>query len=147
MQVFLFADLILLPAADITPDPEVAKLQMELLKTLKSGFQASKVEYEAGRGTIEAMCKLAKPLLEVELAIATKPEQRIAAHLAYFKLMVKLDEQTVDSYEAGIRPLAQFIENRAERLQAEINLRKAGGKPPRGTKPAAKPKPPEKLDK
>lgn len=142
MHFVLIAVLGLVPAAE--PDAEVRKLQTELVKTLRKAIAASREEYEAGRGTVEGVVEIAKPLRDAELAIATGQADRIAAHLGYFKWMVTVDELSVAKYEIGRISLTDQIKARAARIEAEIGLRKAGGRPPKGTKPPRLPKVPMK---
>lgn len=150
MHAFLLAISTLLPAftppepEGATPDPAIRPLQAELVASAKELLAYRKAQAEAGKIPLSELREAAKRLRDAELAYATKPAERVAAHLAYFALAVEVDEQAVLKIEAGLLSSGDFYETRADRLQAEIDLRKAGGKPPRGTKPAAKPKLPKR---
>jgi hypothetical protein len=137
------------PGGEAAPAPggdstEVKKLLKERLEALRNAVLALQEEYKAGRGTAELFIETARPLLEAELELATKPAERIAAHQAYFKLLVMVDEIVKARYEAGQVRVAEFYLARAARLKAEIELRRAGGKPDKDIKPASPPKPLEK---
>lgn len=151
MRASLLMVSILLPAcaapvfgAEKPPDPTIRKLQTELVASLKELLASRKAQWEAGKISSEEALEAAKLLRDAELDLAAKPTERVAAHLAYFALAVKADEEAVGRFEAGSMAPVGFQLIRAERIRAEIDLRKAGGSPPRGTKPAAKPKPPAK---
>ena len=146
MHAFLLAISTLLSASPApepggaAPDPAIRKLQAELVASLKELLACRKAQAEAGKIPLSELRGPAKRLRKAELAYATKPAERVAAHLAYFALSVEVDEQAVSKFEAGALSPVDFYDIRANRLEAEIDLRKAGGLPPRGTKPA-KPKP------
>jgi hypothetical protein len=152
MHAFLLAISTLLPAAPApepggaAPDPAIRKLQAELVATTKEFLAFRRAQATAGKIPLSELREAAKRLRDAELAYATKPAERVAAHLAYFALSVEVDEQTVSKFEAGAISQGEFYDIRATRLEAEIDLRKAGGKPPRGTKSAAKPKPLKEAD-
>ena len=140
---------ILLPAcaapvfgAEPLPEPTLHTLQTELVASLKELLACRMAQWESGKISPDEALPAAKLLRDAELDLAATPAQRVAVHLAYFAIAVKADEEGVIRFEAGTTPPVGFQTIRAERIRAEIDLRKAGGKPPRGTKPAAKPKPP-----
>jgi outer membrane protein TolC len=142
MQLILIAVLGLMPDAE--PDAEVRKLQTELVKTLQKAIAVIQLEYEAGRRTTDEVVEFARPLRDAELAIATVQADRIAAHLRYFKSMVTLDKPSVAKFEAGRISFTDYLKARVARIEAEIGLRKAGGMPPKGTKPLGAPKLPKR---
>src|SRR3954449_12095186 len=101
MQIVLCVMLGLVPAAEAEPDGGARKLQLEMIKVLKKGLEARRNEYAAGRCTLDSLLDLARPLRDAQVEVAAKPADKVAAHLAYFKLMVDVDEMTVARYEAG----------------------------------------------
>jgi hypothetical protein len=142
LGVFLLCSAATYAVADAAADAEIAKLQAGAIKALKEAVGATREEFLAGRGRMDTLLHLGKKLRKAELAVAATPAARIAAHEAYFKVVVEADERAANGHEAGLIPASEFFAIRAMRLQAEADLRKAGGKPPAGVKPPTEPKPP-----
>jgi hypothetical protein len=121
------------PKADNTVklDPatqaKVRKLQMERRDVLKKALDARRDEYEAGRGTMEALLEGTRNLLHAELDLATTAQQKIAAHAAILKVMKEMEKLTTARYEAGRLKLADYCDMQAARMEAEIGWLKAGG--------------------
>ena len=109
--------------------PEVRKLLKERRDVLSTAALARSQEFKAGRGTLEPLLRSHRELLKAELELATKPAERVAAHEEHFNAMRKHEEMTKKAYDAGRMGAADYYEMRAARLEAEIELRRAGGKP------------------
>src|SRR3954468_2997474 len=71
---------------------KIKKLQVELRDTLKKALDARHQEFMAGRGTLDVMLEVSEKLLKAELNVATRKEQRIAAHAAHLKLTQSAEE-------------------------------------------------------
>jgi outer membrane protein TolC len=118
---------------------EVKKLLVQRRDHLRKSVDAMRKEYEVGRRTLHSLLGTMKQLRDAELELASNSAGRQAAHLEFFRFTVELDEKLLAAFEAGRVSPAEFHEVRAERLQAEIDLRRAGGVPPRDIKPAREP--------
>jgi hypothetical protein len=146
MQTAALIALCLAASADPAPEPdaEVRKLQLKVVEVLKEGVRGREAEYKAGRATSDSLLEVAKALRDAQLDLTAKPAERVAAHQAYLKVVADADQLSAARYSSGRCSLTDHCLMRAERLRAEIELRKAGGKPPRGIKPPADVKAPEK---
>jgi hypothetical protein len=109
--------------------PEVKALLKERRDALAKAVEARSAEYLAGRGTQAAMLRVCRELLKVKLELAMEPAERIAAHEEHFNAMRKFAEVVKEGFEAGRIKAADHFEMHAARLEAEIGLRRAGGKP------------------
>ena len=96
---------------------------------------------------IDYILRIARQLRQAELSLATRPEEQRAARLAYFKFTCEMDDQTIGFYDKGVAALPDLLLMRATRLSAEIDLRQAGGTPPKDIKPAREIKDRHKLRK
>jgi outer membrane PBP1 activator LpoA protein len=118
---------------------EVKKLLVQRRDVLVLGVKVKKEAYDAGRLTLDDLQQVSKQLLEAELELVMKAADRIAAHQRRFKLAYEVEEVVTARYKAGRESVGNLYQARADRLAAEIALRRAGGEPPAGTRP------PEKL--
>jgi hypothetical protein len=119
-----------LPERKAKPDsPEVKKLLREWRDALKEEAKARLQEFEAGCGTLASLLDVFRKLLDAELEVASKPAERVAAHERHFDMMRKVEAITREGYEAGRVKAADKSQAWAARLEAEIGLRRAGGKP------------------
>ncbi|HZY83634.1 MAG TPA: sigma factor-like helix-turn-helix DNA-binding protein [Gemmataceae bacterium] len=116
------------PQAD---GPEVKALLKERQDVLKREAEARSQQFEAGRGLQAPLLAVCRELLKAELELATKPEERVAAHERYFNAMRKFEQFVKEGYEAGRIMVTDHFQIQAARLEAEIGLRRAGGKPPK----------------
>jgi hypothetical protein len=117
------------PVPEKKDSPEVKALLKERRDVLKKEALARSEEFEAGVGTLASLLNVSRELLKTELELATKPAERVAAHEGHFNAMRKLEELVKEGYEAGRIKAADHFEMRAARLEAEIGLLRAGGKP------------------
>jgi hypothetical protein len=106
---------------------KIKKLQVELRDTLKKALTARKAKFEAGRGTQEGLLEVSQKLLEAELTVAARKEQRVAAHAAHLKVAQAVEELTTARYDAGRATVACKDMAVAARIEAEIGWLKAGG--------------------
>src|SRR5436190_759016 len=79
----------------------IKQLQLERRDALKKAVKAREQEFLAGRGTLHALLKLTQQLLQAELEVATKAEQRVAAHAAYLELAKQVEKMTEAAFKAG----------------------------------------------
>jgi hypothetical protein len=128
------------PAPSKTGDSaEIKTLLVQRRDHLRKAVTAMRAEFEAGRRTLQSVFGTMKQLRDAELELARTPAERQAAHLELFKAAVEIDELLLVAFEAGRVSPTEFHAVRAERLKAEIDLRRAGGVPPRDIKPAREP--------
>jgi hypothetical protein len=125
------------PAPREQDSPVVKKLKEQRVKMLKLALKDS-IQRRSTHPNwdIENILKIARQLREAERSLATRPEERRAAELAYFKLICQMDDQMIEAYEHGVEAPADVFLMRAARISAEIDLRQVGGAPPRDIKPA-----------
>ena len=114
------------PQAD---GPEIKALLKEREEVLKKEVSALSDQFEAGRGLLTPLLAASRELLKAQLELATKPAERVAAHERHFNALRKWEQIVKDAYEAGRMNAAAHFEMRAARLEAEIGLLRAGGKP------------------
>lgn len=125
--------LILLAALAADPEPgdaEVAKLHKERVATMRDLLKKMRGAYLAKSVTLHRVAEVGEWLLQTELDAATKAADRVAAHQNYLKLMVELHVRCQQKFEVGTIQFTEVARAKAARLKAEIDLRKAGGKPP-----------------
>lgn len=113
--------------------PEVKKLLKLRRDTLKRMMEARMKMFQAGRGTLDSMLETSRQLLDAELELAATQPERVAAHLDYFKVACQIDELCTARYKAARSTETERLQARADRLAAEIGLRRAGGAPPKGS--------------
>lgn len=135
--MFIAFALILLGAED---SAEVKKLLKERIAALRNALEVETASYKAGKGAWSSLTSAAVELATAELELADTAEKKRAILLTVFKLAEEMDERAVLRIESGVGELADHFKARAFRLKAEIDLRRAGGTPPKGTKPPRDPK-------
>lgn len=113
---------------------KVKSLQIQRRDLLKKAVDALYAQFEAGRITGEPVTKAARLLLQAELDVATKQEERIAAHAAQLKLAKSVEVITTGAYKAGRMTAADHFLAQCDRLEAEIGWLQAGGKEGREAK-------------
>src|SRR5262249_42454918 len=85
---------------------------------------------KAGMATPLSLMESSGELLEAELELATKAEERVAAHAAHLEVARWAERFAEASYKTGALRGADFQRARAARLKAEVGWLKAGGKDP-----------------
>ncbi len=123
--------------------PAVKKLLKERVAALKDCVEGEEALLKAGRGSPERVVGAAVELAEAELEIADTAEKRREIRLRIFKLAVGLEELAKARRAAAVGDLQDVLKARAFRLKAEIELRRAGGAPPKVVKPPREPKGPK----
>jgi hypothetical protein len=112
------------------PDsPEVKKLLKERRDALTKAAEARWQEFAVGVGTQASLVNVSRELLKAELELAARPADRVAAHERHFNLMRKVEKTAKEGHDTGRVKDANYQEARAARLEAEVGLRPAGGKP------------------
>ncbi len=115
-------------ALDAATQAQIKALLVERRDVLRKGMKGIETAFLAGRGALTEMGKTSRLLLEAELALAEKGEQRIGAHRAHFDSMKKMEHVMKGRHEAGAIPLGEYQLARAARIEAEIGWLRAGGK-------------------
>jgi hypothetical protein len=131
----------------LVPDPlrltkEIAKRQFEASRTTVHDLALARREtaracqqdrlerHRAGAPdvTLDLRLEASRRLLEAELAVLDDPAERLAAHERYWEL-TRIAEDTVRAlYEIGRVGLADFMQTRYDRLDAELRLAEARAK-------------------
>ncbi len=117
------------PVPEKKDSPEVQALLKERRDVLKQEVLALSDQFEAGRGPLTPLLAASRELLKAELELATRPTERVAAHERHFSATRRWEQIVKDAYDARRMTAAAFFEMRGARLEAEIGLRRAGGKP------------------
>jgi hypothetical protein len=112
---------------DAATQAKVRKLQVERRDALREALAARQKEFLAGRGTVANCLDVSASLLSAELDLATKAEERLAAHAAHLKIASQVEDAAKQWYDAGRLTVADYQTTRAARLEAEIGWLKAGG--------------------
>jgi hypothetical protein len=135
------------PAPKEKMSPVVKKLLQERVDVLKRALKSrqERMRVDPNGPGPDAVVWVARRLRTAELALAAKPADRIAAHLAYFKFVCEFDDRTISLYESGMFAQPDVLLVRDARLAAEIDLRQAGGTPPKEIKPPREIKEPGKA--
>ncbi|MGL4551363.1 MAG: hypothetical protein ACRC33_09250 [Gemmataceae bacterium] len=120
-------------ATDPAPktDTEIANLQKERVKELREAYAAVKNELDARRCTFGVVREIAKSLRDAELETARTSDERVAILQAYLKAAVVAHIWAKAADEVGRGARSDIHLAVAERLKAELELRKAGGSPPK----------------
>lgn len=106
----------------------IRKLLSERRDTLREAVKARQEEFEAGKADAYCLLDASHLLLQAELELLEKAEERLAAHQAHRERMRVCERKEEALYKAGRRPLSEVLQSRAARLDAEIGLVRAGGK-------------------
>src|SRR5262245_9083491 len=107
---------------------KIKKLQVQRRDLLKKGidlqFRAIK---SGGALRLDVLTRLSKELLQAELDLAATPKERVAAHAARLEIATKIEKDVKAAYDAGGATTLDLTLAQADRLEAEIGWRKAGG--------------------
>jgi hypothetical protein len=131
--VFLLQGLAALGADD---SPEVRKLLVERRDTLRRVVKGREDEVKIGRCSLETLIISYRDLRRAELAAAATPAEKAAALESLYRAACAQDERILQLADSGFASVTDCLMMRAERQAAEIELRRAGGKPPADVKPA-----------
>jgi hypothetical protein len=127
--------LALAPAEPKGDSAEVKKLLQKRVEVLRKAHEMAWSKFKLGPGSLEEILSVLRRLAKAETEAADGPAKRREALLRVFQAAVKLDEFALKGVKAGTYAPATFLMVREFRLKVEIDLRRAGGAPPRGTKP------------
>jgi hypothetical protein len=110
---------------------EVKKLLQMRRKVLDELVRARQMEFAAGRIQFDSLLDALRKQLQLELELATKAEERIAALTKLLRVAAKAEVTTRERYKAGAASMSEFCNSRDFRLQCEIGLLRAGGTRPK----------------
>lgn len=129
------------PAPVAREDHQIRQLQKERRNILAQAVEARKKQILAGQLGIEELCRAGRMLHQAELDLAVSKAERIRAHEQHFEFLQAMEKAMDLRFQTGQVSRADNLLMRAERLQAEIGLLKAGGTPrePPGTPSRARP--------
>src|SRR5262245_40121040 len=141
MFPMLLAAVLIAPSAPVEPvekldaatQAKIKKLMTQRRDALKKALAGRKDEFDAGRATMDSLQEISRQLLQAELALATKQAERVAAHADYLKLARETEKLVKARYEAGRTTEVEYHLASAERMDAEANWLKAGGRKRRRT--------------
>jgi hypothetical protein len=88
-------------------------------------LQMRQARIEAGRDTEEALLDAARMVLEAELPLAERAADRVACLRTYREALKKAEEIARARHEAGRAAPIEWLNARAARLEADINLLRA----------------------
>jgi hypothetical protein len=138
----LLSVVVLLALAPVEPkgdSPEVKKLLQKRVETLREAHRLAMLKLVKANGTPDSVLPVLRRLAKAELEAADGAMKRREALLRVFAHAVKLDQATIRGYKAGAYDTVTFLSVREFRLKVEIDLRRAGGKPPKDTLPPIDP--------
>jgi hypothetical protein len=116
---------------------DVKKLCEQRVELLRKAVKLMEARIAGGQGSLNEHLKILARLSEAELILAATPAERIAVHQANLKRVCKVDKMITAWVKAGTAfPVDQLL-SRAACLSAEIDLRQAGGAPPKDARPAS----------
>src|SRR5262245_37927104 len=113
---------------DATTQAKIRNLQLERRDALKKAIRLQVNRVRGGSATLGSLVETSGELLEVELELATKAEERVAAHASHVELAKWAETFAEASFKAGTYLEPDFQRTRAARLKAEVSWLKAGGK-------------------
>jgi hypothetical protein len=113
---------------------EVKKLLKERVDVLRSVVEARQQGLKMGIGTVGSLAEAYRELTQAELEAADTPAKRMAALLEGYKRAAEVERRVERMFEAGDASRADAMAARAARIKAEIELRRAGGAPPKEAK-------------
>jgi hypothetical protein len=116
------------PKLDAGTQAKVRKLQLERRDTLEKVLRSQLNYVKAGQATPLALVETSGELLEAELDLAAKDQERVAAHAGHLEVAKWAENFTEAMSKAGVLKPTDFQRTRAARLKAEVRWLKAGGK-------------------
>ena len=117
-------------------EPEVKKLLIQRRDLLRDLEKVRREQFKTGRGSMEDILGATRKRVEVELELAETHAARIAALEDLLRVAAQIDDLAKARNKVGRMELAEVLEARDIRLKCEIDLRRAGGKPPKDVPPA-----------
>jgi hypothetical protein len=133
---FLLGIVFFLPRAAVAQDTEVRRLLNERRDVLRALLKNREIEYRSKLCPLERLLRTYRELQAAELAAAITPAERLGALERLLIAVAEQDDIVVGDLARGHATTSDCLAVRAERLEAEIELRRAGGKPPASVKPA-----------
>jgi hypothetical protein len=115
-------------------DASKAELEQQLTETLKTRAESAQTAYEAMVGafnaetvTFDTLADAIKKLAEAEVAMATRPEEEIAALRSYVERTKQWEARIKELFDAGTRggEAKEYYSAKRDRESAEILLLKA----------------------
>jgi hypothetical protein len=125
---------LLFGAAQNEADASKAALELQLKETLKARAESAQTAYEAMTAafetetvTFDTFADAIKELAEAEVALATKPEEEIAALRRNVERTKRWETRIKDLFDAGVRgyEAKEYCSAKRDRESAEILLLKA----------------------
>jgi hypothetical protein len=113
----------------------VPDLARQRLQAAREQENARAQEYLAGRGTLDILLQAARQVLEAELALCDRPVDRAAAWERYWTRAKIFELVNEERWKRGRLSLADYMQSRYIRLDAEIGWAEARAQP--GVPPAA----------
>jgi hypothetical protein len=108
----------------------VAQQRQELVTVRRQEVEARMEDFRAGRGTLDILLDAQLGLARAELALTDDVRRQVAIQERAVKVLRDVEEFGRTRFEAGQWPVQDFIQSRAARMTAEIDLVRLQQKPP-----------------
>lgn len=109
-------------APQVSTDAKINKLLVERRDTLRQLLDAVTARHRVGQATINQVLRAQSGLLHAELQLANTREDRVRIREERLKTARELESVSKHQYEAAAAPRDSWLEAKAGRLQAEIDL-------------------------
>jgi hypothetical protein len=106
-------------------EPDLKELLRAQLETARQGLEAEQKNLKAGKSTFDQTLLWSRRVLQAQLALSDKREDRVAAYETYLKQLREYEEVTRANYERGAVALLGLLEARYLRQEAEVQLAQA----------------------
>ena len=113
------------PAAKQTSDEELQRLLTARLDSATKSLQSARVKLNKGAGTLEAVYQAAQRVLDAELELSTKADDRVTVLIKHVALMRDFEQDTAKKIERGMLAVGDDETPRCWRLTAEVELLRA----------------------
>jgi len=106
----------------VKTSPKLAELLKERVKAAETEFEARRAEFQAGKGTLDAMCDVTVRLGKARHELIETKEQRVKNLENQVKLFKEIEETIKDRFNAGRVPTTFVAMSEYYRLSTEIDL-------------------------
>ena len=110
------------PEATSTKADSVAKILLERRAVLEELVHVQLDAYRANKIGLEAVVRARRQLLTADLELETRPAERIKLTETFVKTMADWEELAMDTYRSGRGTLANVLQAKASRLEAQAQV-------------------------
>ncbi|WDI39843.1 hypothetical protein [Bremerella sp. P1] len=111
------------PAAEKSPNADkIRELMIEKRDALNDYYKVVYAKYVAGQVAIVEVYDAESNLMDAKLDLAESDEERLELHKARVKLLKEQEKKLYAYTQSGQIPAGEFLQGKARRLAAEIQL-------------------------